>query len=239
MTIATQTRFDSQTTYYAQPSTTKSLLLFGIIAGPLYVTVSVLEAILRPGFDLTRHSWSLLANGSFGWIHVTNLIVTGALVIAAAIGIQRAQRRVTGSRAVSILISVYGVGLVGAGIFTADPTNEFPIGTPAGPTTPTWHGLLHLISGGLGFLALITACFIVARQFKRTADRGWMWFSTITGIVFFGAFAGVASAGATPTLVVLFTAAVILASAWLSLLSARLFAGAADKSVVSLSEKEA
>ena len=47
---------------------TKSLLGYGVIAGPIYVVVALAQAVTREGFDLARHQWSLLANGSNGWI---------------------------------------------------------------------------------------------------------------------------------------------------------------------------
>jgi hypothetical protein len=56
---------------------TKTLLACGVVAGPLYVLVSLTEALTRDGFDLARHQWSLLSNGDLGWIHIANLVVTG------------------------------------------------------------------------------------------------------------------------------------------------------------------
>jgi hypothetical protein len=57
--------------------TTRSLLGYGIIAGPIYVAVALAQALTRPGFDLRRHAWSLLADGHLGWIQVANFVVTG------------------------------------------------------------------------------------------------------------------------------------------------------------------
>src|SRR5688572_25237728 len=75
----------------ASPTTslTRALLAGGVIAGPLYLTVGLAQALTRPGFDLSRHALSLLSNGDLGWIHVTNLIVSGLLVIGAAVGLRR------------------------------------------------------------------------------------------------------------------------------------------------------
>src|SRR5215217_3055624 len=72
---------------------TRSLLGYGVIAGPFYVAVSLVQALVRDGFDLSRHEWSLLANGSWGWIQMANLVLTGLMVIAAAVGFRR---RMTG-----------------------------------------------------------------------------------------------------------------------------------------------
>src|SRR3954447_22494687 len=69
---------------------TRSLLGYGVIAGPFYVAVSLAQALTRDGFQLDKHSWSLLENGNLGWIQVTNFIVTGLMTVAAAAGLRRA-----------------------------------------------------------------------------------------------------------------------------------------------------
>ena len=49
---------------------TKSLLGYGVIAGPIYVVTVAAQAATRNGFDPTRHAASQLANGDFGWIQI-------------------------------------------------------------------------------------------------------------------------------------------------------------------------
>src|SRR5262245_47356484 len=159
---------------------TKSLLGYGVIAGPFYVVVSLAQALTRDGFDLRRHAWSLLSNGNLGWIQVTNFIVTGLMTIAFAVGLRRALRERWAPR----LIGGFGLGLIGAGVFRADPAMGFPPGTPEG--TVSWHGTLHFAVGGAGFLCLIVACFVIARRFAPAWSRA-------TGLVFLAGFAGIAS----------------------------------------------
>jgi hypothetical membrane protein len=53
------------------------------------VTASVVQALVHDGFDLSRHAWSQLAAGPQGWIQMANLILTGAMVIAFAVGLRR------------------------------------------------------------------------------------------------------------------------------------------------------
>ena len=48
--------------------------------------MSLAQALTRDGFDLSRHAWSLLANGDLGWIQIANFIVTGLMIVAAAVG---------------------------------------------------------------------------------------------------------------------------------------------------------
>ncbi len=59
--------------------------------------------------------------------------------------------------------------------------------------------MLHFMVGGVGFLCLIAACFVLARRFARAGQRGLAWFSRVTGVVFLAAFAGIASGSHGPT----------------------------------------
>ena len=191
--------------------TTKSLLGYGVIAGPLYVLVSLAQALTRPGFDLSKHAWSLLENGHLGWIQIANFAVTGAMIIAAAVGLRRTVKKG------AWLIGVYGAGMVGAAIFHADPAQGFPVGTPE-TTAVSWHGMLHFLIGGVGFLCLIVACFVLGRHYARRGERGLAWFSRITGVVFLAGFAGIASGSHGPTTLG-FVAAVLTVCAWLTTVS--------------------
>jgi Protein of unknown function (DUF998) len=208
---------------------TKSLLGYGVIAGPFYVTASLAEALTRSGFSLAHNDWSLLANGALGWVHVLVLVLTGLMVGAAAGGVVRQRRAERVNAASGWFLGVYAAGLVGAGFFIADPADGFPVGTQPGPTvTPSWHGTLHIIFGGIGFLGLITACLVLAWQFHVQRQLTWAFFSLITGVLFFAAFAAIATGGAASSLAVLaFTGAVILAWTWLALVSAHLYRRAA------------
>ncbi len=87
---------------------TKSLLGYGVIAGPVFVVVSLAQALTRPGFDPARHAWSLLSNGDLGWIQVTNFVAAGLMTAALAVGLRRAGAGTWAPR----LIGVYGLSLV-------------------------------------------------------------------------------------------------------------------------------
>ena len=206
----------------ARRSTTRSLLAAGAAAGPIYIAVGLLEAAFRPGFDLTRHSLSLLANGDFGWIHVAMLVGTGLLTIAGAVGLRRGLNTGRGRTWGPILIGVYGAGLVAAGFMTADPALGFPLGTQAGPpATYSWHGIGHLVAGGIGFLCLIAACFVFARRFASRGERGWAAWSVATGLIFLGGFVGIASGNQLPLVNVGFGLAVVVAWGWVTSVCAK------------------
>jgi len=203
-------------------SATRALLAGGVVAGPVYVVVGLVEAFTREGFDLAHHSLSLLANGPLGWIHGAMLVVTGLLAIAGATGLRQALADGPGRGWGPVLVGVYGAGLVAAGFLTADPAQGFPPGTAEGaPATYTWHGIGHLAAGGIGFLCLIAACAVFARRFARQGERGWAAYSLATGVIFLAGFAGIASGNQVAWVNLVFGAAVVVAWTWISALCAR------------------
>jgi|SRR5689334_4164671 len=196
---------------------TRTLLTCGIVAGPLYIILGFIQMASRPGFDITRHSLSLLANGDLGWIQILNFLVTGILLIAGAIGMKRVLKSGPDSRWAPRMLGLYGLGLVGASIFSADPALGFPPGTPLENNPISWHGMLHFIVGTIGFIGFIVACFMLARRFNSLQRPGWAWYSLITGVLFLASFVGIASGSKGPVSL-FFAIAVVLGFTWISAL---------------------
>jgi len=213
---------------------TRSLLGYGVLAGPLYVLASLAEAATRPGFDLTRHPWSLLALGRLGWIHVTVFTVTGLAVLAAAVGLHRTghddrprpDRPGTGdterpgdagpaSRRAALLLAGYGACLVAAGAFRPDPVPGFPPGTPDASHL-SWHGLLHLAAGALGFTCAVAAALVLARADAARGRRAWAALSRTAAGTLAAAFVATASTAGARAAVLALAVAVILDWAWLT-----------------------
>lgn len=207
----------------AETAKTQALLRCGVLAGPVYIIVGLLQILMRPGFDVTRHALSLMSNGDGGWIQIANFLVTGILVIAAAWGMRRVLYPGRGCFWGPVLLGIYGLGLVGAGIFTADPALGFPPGTPDGPPAIiSQHGLLHFAAGGIGFFGLIGACLVFAVRFAGLRETSWSIYSAATGLFFFAAFVGIASGKNAPWIVIAFYLAVALAWVWISAVCVRL-----------------
>lgn len=200
---------------------TRLLLISGAFAGPIYITGGLIQIITRPGFDMTRHPLSMLSLGDFGWIQIANFILTGTLVISGAIGLRRAAEGDGGWRRGALFIGLYGLGVLGGGLFSTDPSLGFPPGTPnAYPTTMTWHALLHFIFGQAGFLCIIIGTFIFARYFAITNQRGWMTYSVFTGGSFLvGIGVGIVFMGTAWTMIMLYVT-VALVWVWLTMLMA-------------------
>ena len=199
---------------------TKSLLGYGVLAGVVFETSILVQALTRYGFRIAHDDASLLSNGPLGWIQVTTFLLAGAMTIAAAAGMRRAMA----SRWAPRLIALYGAGLVGAGIFSADPADGFGPGAPLGKAAHvSWHGAGHLIAGSIGFAGLIAACFVVARYFSRRGRRGLALYSWVTGVAFGMAFAAIATGSSSSAVVLPFYAAVLAAFTWLAIVSVHLY----------------
>ena len=198
---------------------TRALLACGVVAGPLFLAVALLQALTRDGFDLGRHPLSLLSLGELGWIQIANFVVAGLLSVAFAVGLRRVLHPGRGGTWGPLLVGAYGVGLIGGGVFIADPGAGFPPGAPAGaPEQLSWHGILHDAAHVLAFLALIAACFVLARRFAALGQRGWATYCVATGVALLGLMAWPDR----DTVLVQLAVAIVLGWVWLSVLAARL-----------------
>jgi len=203
---------------------TRSLLGYGPLAGAVYLMSGLIQGASRDGFDFGRHSLSLLSNGSHGWIHVTTLVVTGLMTVAAAVGFRRALTGGPGGAWGAGLLGGYGVALVLSGVFRADPMDGFPTGTPAGPPVETTlSGVLHLAFGGLGFACLVGATAVLARRFARESRGGWAWASVVAGLVVLAGFLGVASGSTSTAAVVGLWIGVVTGWVWIAAVSVHLY----------------
>ena len=160
----------------------RNLLYCGIIAGPLFIAASLIQAFTRTGFDLARHPLSLLSLGSLGWLQIINFVVSGILYVLGAVGLRAALRQSRGGSWGPLFVGLSGIGLIIAGVFTADPGAGFPPGAPAGAPTMSWHGLLHEIGFVLSYVGAIGASAVFARHYATLGRRGWMVAALVTPV---------------------------------------------------------
>src|SRR5262245_29700821 len=71
-----------------QTRPTRTLLVCGIVGGPMYVMVTMAQALTRDGFDLSQHRFSWLTTGDLGWIHQVNMVMVGVLTVLFAFGVR-------------------------------------------------------------------------------------------------------------------------------------------------------
>ena len=154
---------------------TRTLLACGVVAGPLYVLVTMAQALARDGFDLRQHRFSWLTAGDLGWLHQSNMLLVGVLTVLLAVGMR--QMLGTGRGAVwgPRLLGLFGVAYIVGGLFTADPVAGFPPGTTPEMAHKTWQGVAQNASRGASTLLLIATSLVIARWFAAQGRRGLAW----------------------------------------------------------------
>jgi hypothetical protein len=224
MTTQTQTIASPRQKPCLADRVTKSLLGYGVLAGTVFEVSVLVQGLTRHGFRIAHDDASLLANGPLGWIQVATFLVAGAMTVAFALGAQRALAGGARGKWGPRLIGLYGAGLMAAGLLRADPADGFGPGAPAGKAAHvSWHGDGHLIAASVGFIALVAACFVIARYFSRQRRRGMAIYSRITGAVFLAAFAALTTGSGSSAIVLPFYMAVLAAFAWLAVVAVSLY----------------
>ncbi|WP_294124256.1 DUF998 domain-containing protein [Sphingomonas sp.] len=145
----------------------RGLLTAGQLAGVLFLGVATYGIMTRPGFDLQRQAVSNLTLGEGGWTMTAAFILSGLMTILCAIGLSRIIAEGRGRRALPVLIGLYGLGLVVAGIFPPPACCGFPAGTPDDQLPLMTPGaIIHSMAFMVAFGSLIAACFVAARRFS-------------------------------------------------------------------------
>lgn len=157
------------------------LLYCGLAAAGLFHALVLIQALLRPGYDLLRLPLSLLALGPWGWVQTGNFLVSGLLLVGLAVGVRQAPGPGSRSLAGPLLLALYGAGMVVAGLFPSDPENGFPLGERR-PAAMSLDAQMH----GMGFLiaqvSLILACLVFAYGFARLGARRWAVYCLATAL---------------------------------------------------------
>ncbi|MEV6968779.1 DUF998 domain-containing protein [Hamadaea sp. NPDC051192] len=156
------------------------LLTCGLIAGPLFVLAFVLEGAFRHGYDSMRHPVSSLALGPGGWQQVVNFLICGILTILFAVGLRRSLRPGPGALVGPLLVGLWGLGLIGAGLFATDPVNGYPTAARG----HSWHGSLHDLLSVAAFAGLAVAMFFFGYAFARRRSPVRAVYSVVSGVAF-------------------------------------------------------
>ena len=173
---------------------TRCLLACGVLAGPLYLPAAVAQGASRAGFPPRLRRCQPARQRHAGMDPDRQLHPRRCAHARLRGGPAPVLRARGGSPWGARLLAGYGVGLIAAGIFRADPANGFPPATPAGnATTMSWNGILHIAAAGAGFVCLIAACFTLARLFSAQSQRRWAAYSRISGAFFLAGFLGAVS----------------------------------------------
>ena len=169
-----------------QTLSTRALLACGAIAGPMYVAVTLIQALTRDGFDLTQHRFTLLTAGELGWIHQLNMVLVGALTVLFAVGVSRMLAgKGRGAVWAPRLIGLLGLAYFAGGLLSADPVAGFPVGTTPELVQTTLQGRVQNATRGISTVFLFASSFAIATWFASQGRRGSAWFfATAIPLVF-------------------------------------------------------
>lgn len=145
---------------------TRALLTCGVTGPVLFLTVVLIEGATRPGYSAWRNAGSQLALCDGGWVQTINFFVAGALLLAFAVGLQRALASGHGSVWTPRLAAGIGLCLVLLGIFPVNPGLGYP---PGVQVTYSMHGPVHFLVGTLLFGQLTALCFVMTGAFWSRA----------------------------------------------------------------------
>jgi hypothetical protein len=173
---------------------TRGLLRCGVAAGPVFVTVFLIEGAVREGYAPLRHPVSSLALGPRGWIQAANFTVTGTLILARAAGLARAGDAVTARRAAPALAGAAGAGLIWSAVFTTDPVSGYPPGTPGAPARPTRPGTAHNLGAIPVFAGMPAAALACGWRSWRAGQHSFAAYSAVSAATML-ATAALAGAG--------------------------------------------
>ena len=162
---------------------TEWLLLCGVIGPVLFWVVLLLESVTRPSFNMWQTQGSYLALTNQGWEQITNFIVFGLLSMLYAAGLRRTFSTGRASVWGPLLVGLFGLGMVGLGVFVTDPGDGYPPGTPLHTSPTTWHGVTHGLTGLVTVNLVLTAmCFVFSRRFLADPRyRRWGTYAWLTG----------------------------------------------------------
>ena len=157
-------------------------LAAGIVAGPLFVILSLAQIPFRDGFDMTRHAFSFLLIGPGGWLQTINFVLTGLLFVVAGGGLRRRLTGRTGGVA-QLLATALGAGLILGGLFPPPPSFGYPVGAPPGaPAQLSTTATLHAAGFVTGVLSFTILQFVLAGWLWRHRQRRWAAVAVLTGV---------------------------------------------------------
>jgi hypothetical membrane protein len=170
------------------PLITRLLIACGAIGPILFILVFMVESATRPGYSAWHNFVSDLSLSNQGWMQIANFLICGICVFCFALGLRQVFRSGKGAVWGPILLGVFGLSLIIAGLFVTDPSlGYYPAGTSS--STQTLHGTIHDANAPLAFGSLTMAIFVLAWRFASDpAWRNWAFYTLVAGMILIGSF---------------------------------------------------
>ena len=150
-----------------------SLTLAGMLGPLLFTTLVVMQGLLQPDYSHVRLPISALAAWPLGWVQNLNFYLTGTLLMAFALGIDRAVHSTPLGRLGVGLLMLSGVGVVLAGVFPWRMIDGVPTETPA-----------HVVGAITAFASSGLGLVLFSRRMRR--DAHWQHlarYTMVTGVL--------------------------------------------------------
>jgi hypothetical protein len=141
-----------------------SLLAALCIMGQVILLASAWLLPLVSEYSLVSDSISELSLGRFGLVQAAAFVLSGLGVLGLAYALRQFTAGAWGSLAGSLLVAVYGVGAILAGIF---PTDR--IDSPADLASLSTTGTIHSGAALASFLCITAGMVVLAWTFSRAA----------------------------------------------------------------------
>ncbi|HEX6708843.1 MAG TPA: DUF998 domain-containing protein [Rubrobacter sp.] len=155
------------------------LALLAIVGWAFFAASAVFLPIFSV-FSFAGDYISELAIGRFGYVQTVAYFAAG--LGALALGIRETTQGSWGSRAGFVMVGLFGINVLLAGIF---PTDAIDAGGRV--ISPTRARSIHIVVSALAFPLIIAAMFVLSRTFKQ--NIGWRSFWPVSLVLAFAALA--------------------------------------------------
>ena len=126
------------------------------------------SALLLPvvsEYGIKQDFISELAIGRYGFVQTLAFLAFGIGAVALAAGLRKSAKGSWGSLVGSILVGLFGIGVLIDAVFPLDP----------GGRMVTAAGTVHLMAALVAFVCMIVAMFVLSRTFKQSARWRSLW----------------------------------------------------------------
>ncbi len=140
----------------------------------------VASALLLPAvseYGIRGDFISELAIGRYGFVQTLAFLAFGIGAVALAVGLRRSTKGSWGSLVGSILVGLFGIGVLLDAAFPIDPGGQMT----------TVAGTVHLVAALAAFVCMVVAMFVLSRTFKQ--DAGWRSLRSVSLVLALAALA--------------------------------------------------
>ena len=123
----------------------------------IFIAIMTAFHFIQPELNPLERFGSEYVLGRLGWMMNVAFVSFGSGLAAFALALACALRPAARSRVGQVLFGFTALGILGSGLFSADPNGR----------AESWHGIGHAIAGLVAFLSMLPAMVIVSWRLRR------------------------------------------------------------------------